>query len=88
MRAHPAPIFPVIVVGPYTKYGIDFTIFHVASTRGHSYIIVVVYYFTKWVKAMMTFSNDGETTKLFIFNQTIARFDIPKEIVIDHGSHF
>jgi hypothetical protein len=33
-------------------------------------------------------SSDGETTTPFIFNQIVARFDIPKEIVTDHGSHF
>ena len=37
---------------------------------------------------MPTFSNDGETMTLFIFNQIVARFGIPKEIVTDHGSHF
>jgi transposase InsO family protein len=37
---------------------------------------------------MPMFNNDGETTTLFIFNQIIARFDIPKEIVTDHGGHF
>ena len=25
---------------------------------------------------------------LFLFNQVIAHFGIPREIVIDHGSHF
>jgi hypothetical protein len=30
----------------------------------------------------------GETMTLFIFNQIVARFNIPKEIVTDHGSHF
>jgi hypothetical protein len=33
-------------------------------------------------------SNDGETLDPFIFNQIVARFDIPTEIVTDHGSHF
>jgi hypothetical protein len=37
---------------------------------------------------MPTFKNDGETAALFLFNQIIARFDIPREIVIDHGNHF
>ena len=37
---------------------------------------------------MPTFGNDGETAALFLFNQVIARFGIPKEIVTDHGSHF
>jgi hypothetical protein len=88
MRAQLAPMFPDIVVGPLTKWGIDFTTCHPASARGHHYIIVVVDYFTKWVKAMPTFNNDGETTAIFIFNQIVARFVIPKEIFTHHGSHF
>ena len=55
---------------------------------GHHYIIVVVDYFTNWVKAMSMFKDDGETITLFLFNQIIARFGIPREIVTDHGSHF
>jgi transposase InsO family protein len=37
---------------------------------------------------MPMFKDDGETTTLFLFNQIIARFDVPREIVTDHGSHF
>jgi hypothetical protein len=58
------------------------------STRGNRYIIVVVDYFTRWVEAMLTFKDDGETTTLFLFNQIIARFDVLKDIFTDHGSHF
>ena len=88
MRAHPAPMFPIITVGPFTKWGIDYTTCNPPSTRGHRYIIVAVDYFTKWVEAMPTFKDDGETAALFLFNQIIARFGVPREIVTDHGSHF
>jgi hypothetical protein len=88
MSAHSAPMFPVLIVGPFTKWGTDFTTCHLDSSRGHPYIIVVVVYFIKWVEAMTTFNSDGETTTLFIFNQIIARFNILKEIVTDHGCHF
>jgi hypothetical protein len=81
-------MFPVIVVDPFTKWGIDFTTCHSASARGNRYIIIGVDYFTKWVKAMPTFNNDGETAALFIFNHIVARFGIPKEIVTDHDSRF
>eukprot|EP00253_Pinus_taeda_P036115 PITA_36115 len=37
---------------------------------------------------MPTFKNDNETTILFLFNQVISSFGIPKEIVTDHGNHF
>jgi hypothetical protein len=88
MRAHATPMLPIITVGPFTKWGIDYTTCNPQSTRGHSYIIVVVDYFIKWVEAMPTFKYDGETTTLFLFNQIIARFGIPREIVTDRGSHF
>jgi hypothetical protein len=88
MRAHPAPMFPVITIGPFTKWGIDYTTCNPPSARGHRYIIVAVDYFTKWVEAMPTFKDDGETATLFLFNQIIARFGVPREIVTDHGSHF
>jgi hypothetical protein len=88
MRAHPAPMFPVITVGPFTKWGIDYTICNPTSKREHHYIIVAIDYFMKWVEAMPTFKDDGETATLFLLNQIIARFGIPREIVTDHGSHF
>jgi hypothetical protein len=48
------------------------------SATRHYYIIVAVDYFTKWIEAMPMFKDDGETTALFLFNQIIARFSIPK----------
>jgi hypothetical protein len=88
MCTHLSPLHPVVVIGPFTKWGIDFMTCKPTSANGHGYIIVVVDYFTKWVKALPTFSNDGTTTKLFIFNHIISWFNVPNTIVIDHGSHF
>lgn len=88
MRAHPTPLFPVITVGDFMKWGIYFTTCNPPSVGNHKHIIVVVDYFTKWVEAMLTFKNDSETSTLFLLNQVTSRFGIPKEIVTDHGSHF
>jgi hypothetical protein len=88
MHSHPAPMFPFIIVGHFIKWGVDFMTCHPTSARRQCYVIVSIKYFTKWVQAMPTFSNDGETTTLFIFNHVIARFWVPREIVTDHGSHF
>jgi hypothetical protein len=88
MRAHPTPMFLVITIGPFTKWGIDYTTCNPPSARGHHYIIVAVEYFSKWVEVMPTFKYDGETATLFLFNQIIARFKVPREIFTDHGSHF
>jgi transposase InsO family protein len=37
---------------------------------------------------MPTIKFDWKTTTFFVFNQIIARFGIPSEIVTNHGSHF
>jgi hypothetical protein len=88
IRSHPSPLHPVVFVGPFSKWGIDFMTCKPHSTEGHGYIIVAVDYFTKWVEAMPTFDNTGKIAALFIFNHIITRFGVPQAIVTDHGSHF
>jgi len=88
MHTHPVPLHPIISVGPFAKWGIDFTTYKPPSFTGHNYIIVAVDYFIKWVEAMPTFSNDAKTSTLFVFNHIIARFGVPKSILTDQGSHF
>ena len=56
--------------------------------RGHQHIIVVVDYFTKWAKDIPIVKSNSNIVAFFMFNQIIARFRIPSEIVTDHGSHF
>ena len=88
IQLHPTLLFPIILVGPFMKWGIDYVKGDLASTRGYKYIIVAIDYFMKWAEAMPTFKVDGETTTFFVFNHIIAWFGIPKVIFIDHGSHF
>ena len=76
-RRPPAPLQPIVVVGPFAKWGIDFMTCNPTSTGGHGYIIVVVDYFTKWAEAMPTLDNTGETAALFFFNHVVARFGVP-----------
>jgi hypothetical protein len=88
IRSHPTLLHPVVFVGPFTKWGIDFMTCNPHSAEGHGYIIVAMDYFTKWAEAMPTFDNTRKTVALFIFNHIITRFGIPQAIVTDHGSHF
>jgi len=88
VRAPPTPLHPIIAIGHFTKWGIDFITCNPHLAGGHAYIILAVDYFTKWVEAMPTFSADGKTTATFIFYHIIARFGVPQAIITDHGSHF
>eukprot|EP00253_Pinus_taeda_P022277 PITA_22277 len=88
MRVPPTPLHPVVTVGPFAKWGIDFVTCNPRSAGGHGYIIVVVDYFTKWAEAMLTLSEDGHTIAQFLYNHVISRFGVPQAIVTDHGKHF
>jgi hypothetical protein len=88
MHSHPAPLHPIIIVGPFIKWGVDFVDCNPTSVGGHQHIIVVFYYFTKWVKSMPTVKFNGKTAAFFVFNQIISPFGIPSDIVTGHGSHF
>jgi hypothetical protein len=88
MCVHPAPLNPFVSIGPFAKWGIDFTTCNPPSTAGHHYIIMAMDYFTKWAEVMPTYTNDVKTIALFLFNHIITRFGIPKSIVTDHGTHF
>eukprot|EP00253_Pinus_taeda_P025636 PITA_25636 len=87
-RIPPTPLHRVVVVGPFTKWCIDFMTCNPTSTEGHGYIIVAADYFTKWVEAMPTLNNSCEIAVLLFFNHVVSRFDVPQAIVTDHGSHF
>jgi hypothetical protein len=88
MHTHPTLLFSVITIDPFRNWGVDFTTCHLPSSTGNHCIIVFIKYFTKWVEAMPTFVNDGDTATLFMFNQVITRFRVPREIFTDHGSQF
>jgi hypothetical protein len=88
IRSHRAPLYPVVFVGPFAKWGIDFMTCNPHLVGGHGYIIVAVDYFTKWDEAMPTFDKTEKTVVLFIFNHIVTIFGVPQAIATDHGSHF
>ena len=88
MRSHKAPLHPIITAGPFTKWGLEFMDFNLASAGGHHHIIVAIDYFMKWVEDMPTIKSDGEKAVHFIFNQIITQFGILKDLVTDHGRKF
>lgn len=88
IHALPAPLHPVVVIGPFAKWGIIFMTCNSHWVMRHGCIIFVVDYFTKWGREMPTYKSTGETTAYFFFNYVIYRFGAPQAIVMDHGKHF
>ena len=88
MHSHPVLLHPIITVGPFTKWGVDFIDCNLYLAGGYHHIIVAIDYFMKWAEVIPMVKFDNETAAHFVFNQIITRFGIPRELVTDHGSHF
>ncbi|GJU52935.1 reverse transcriptase domain-containing protein [Tanacetum coccineum] len=57
------------------------------SSHGNKYILVVVDYLSKWVKAKALPTNDARVVVKFL-KSLFARFGTPRAIISDRGTHF
>lgn len=57
----PTPLHPIISIGPFAKWGIDFITYNPTSFDGKKFIIVTMDYFMKWATTVPTFRDDGGT---------------------------
>nr|GEW55190.1 reverse transcriptase domain-containing protein [Tanacetum cinerariifolium] len=70
----------------FNVWGIDF-MGPFPSSRGNKYILVVVDYLSKWVKAKTLPTNDAQVVCKFL-KSLFARFGTPRAIISDGGTHF
>ena len=75
MQSHPSPLFLVITVDPFTKWGIDYVTCNPVSAGGNKYIVVFVDYFTKWVEEMPTYKLTGKL-HLFSFSTKLSLISV------------
>jgi hypothetical protein len=71
------------------KWGLDF-IGPIKPTRTlthYIYILVTIYYATKWVEAKAFKTNTTLATTKFFFEYILTKFACPLTIVIDQGVH-
>ena len=55
---------------------------------GHKYILLAVDYVSKWVEAIPTFTCDAKVVQRFIKSNIFSRFETPRRVISDEGSHF
>jgi transposase InsO family protein len=58
-----------------------------SSPGGHTYLLVAVDKFTKWIEAIPVYNQTAKTTVKF-FNGITCHFGVPHNIIIDNGSNF
>ncbi|RDX68857.1 pol, partial [Mucuna pruriens] len=75
------PQQPILFYEVFDVWGIDF-MGPFPISNGYSYILLVVDYMSRWVKAMATKTNDAKVVMNFL------KFDVPNALISDQGSHF
>ena len=58
------------------------------SSFGNIYILLAMDYVSKWVEATVCPKNDANTVVGFLQRNILSRFETPKTIISDGGSHF
>ena len=86
-RRHMMPLNPILVVELFDVWGIDFMGPFPTSYR-YAYILVGVYYVSKWVEAIPYKTYDHRVVLKFLKENIFSRFGVPKAIISDGGSHF
>ena len=83
------PRVNIVPLEAFMKWGLDFMgPFKKVTQRRNKYIIVATDYVTKWAEAKALPDNTAKSTAWFLYDQVIARFGCPLEIVSDRGGHF
>nr|GEY63991.1 reverse transcriptase domain-containing protein [Tanacetum cinerariifolium] len=70
----------------FDVWGIDF-MGPFPSSEGNKYILVAVDYLSKWVEAKALPTNDARVVVKFL-KSLFSRFETPKAIISDRGTHF
>lgn len=58
------------------------------SLIGNKFILVDVDYVSKWTEEITSLTNDALVVKKMFKNVIFQRFDVPRLVISDFGSHF
>ena len=53
----------------------------------HLYILLTVDYVSKWVEAILTRTNEASVVAKFLRSHIFTRFDTPRALITDGGTH-
>jgi len=81
------PLNHILVIEIFNCWGIDF-IGPFSPSFGFVYILGAVDYVSKWIKAIPNRNNDYKTMIKFLKENILSRFEIPRAIISDGGTHF
>lgn len=81
------PQYPMLFCEIFDMWGIDF-MGHFPTSFGFAYILLVIDYVLKYMKAKATRTDDSKAVVAFVRSHIFCRFGTLRAIIIDQGSHF
>ena len=81
------PLNSILEVELFDIWGIDF-MGQFPSSYNNQYILLVVDYVSKWVKAIVTPTIDVKVVLKFLKKNIFTRFGTPRAIISDEGTNF
>ena len=85
----PKPLHPTIASWPVDAWGLDVVgPLTPKSSGGHSYILAMTDYFSKWAEAIVFWEVKKETVMNFIKRNIIFKYGVPRYIITDNGKEF
>ena len=81
------PMRPILEVEIFDLWGIDFMRPFPPSV-GKEYTLVAVYYVSKWVEAIPTWTNTHREVLRYVMRNIFSRYGCPRAIINDELSHF
>ncbi|XP_062114588.1 uncharacterized protein LOC133825694 [Humulus lupulus] len=81
------PLNCILEVELFDDWGIDF-MGPFPQSFGNLYILVAVDYVSKWVEAVASPTNDAKVVMKFLHKHVFTRFETPRALISDEGTHF
>jgi hypothetical protein len=89
MKEVAIPLQPISAEEPFTQWGLGVIGPIISkSSKGHSYILIATYYFTKWKEAITLKKEDSEELIKFLKDNILSRFGVPEKLITNNGSKF
>ena len=86
-RKDEPPMHTILEVELFDLWGMDF-MGPFPPSFNNLYILLAVDYVSKWVKAIPTRTNDARAMAQFLLSHIFSRFDTPRALIVDNGTHF
>ena len=86
-RKDESPMHTILKVELFDLWGMDFMGPFLPSYN-NLYILLAVDYVSKWVESISTHPNDAKVVAQFLHSHIFSRFDTPRALITDNGTHF